>query len=107
VIIESGFISVTALIRHLGLPAAGLDLAAIEEESRRKAAQISIPVLIIHGQADSLVPYSQAEELDRSLGSESKQLVPIPGADHNDVIFYDRERYFTAIEQFVKAPGRA
>ena len=106
-IIESGFISVTALIRHLGLPAAGLDLAAIEEESRRKAAQISIPVLIIHGQADSLVPYSQAEELDRSLGSESKQLVPIPGADHNDVIFYDRERYFTAIEQFVKAPGRA
>ncbi|MGB4125521.1 MAG: alpha/beta hydrolase [Dethiobacteria bacterium] len=106
-IIESGFISVTALIRHLGLPAAGLDLAAIEEESRRKAAQISIPVLIIHGQADSLVPYSQAEELDRSLGSESKQLVPIPGADHNDVIFYDRERYFTAIEQFIKAPGRA
>ena len=101
VIIESGFISVTGLISHLGLPTLGLDLSAIDEESRRKAAQIKLPVLIIHGSADSLVPYSQAEELHRCLGSESKELVPIPGAEHNDVIFLDRERYFGAVAAFV------
>ncbi len=101
-IIESGFISVIGLIRHLGLPSTGLDLKGIEDESRRKASQISIPALIIHGEADSLVPFSQALDLHKSLGSESKELLPIPGADHNDVIFFDRERYFTAIAEFIE-----
>ncbi len=105
-IIESGFISVTGLINHLGLPSMGLDLDSIERESRNKAARINIPALIIHGRSDSLVPYSQAEDLYRSLGGESKRLLPIPGADHNDVIFYDRERYFSAIAAFVEKPGR-
>ncbi len=105
-IIESGFISVIGLIRHLGLPDLGLDLDRVEEESRRKAAGIDIPALIIHGTADSLVPYSQAEDLHRSLGSAEKKLVSIPGADHNDVIFYDRERYFSAIAEFVQTRGR-
>lgn len=105
-IIESGFISVIGLIRHLGLPDLGLDLGSIEEESRRKAAGIGTPALIIHGQADSLVPYSQAEDLHRTLGSAVKELLPIPGADHNDVIFYDRERYFSAIAKFVENRGR-
>ncbi|NLA12288.1 MAG: alpha/beta hydrolase [Firmicutes bacterium] len=105
-IIESGFISVVGLIEHLGLPSMGLDLSSIDRESRSKAAQIEAPVLIIHGRADSLVPFSQAEELHRCLGSQSKQLVPIPGAEHNDVIFVDRERYFGAIAAFVEEPER-
>lgn len=105
-IIESGFISVTGLINHLGLPSLGLDLESLEKESREKAARIEIPALIIHGRSDSLVPYSQAEDLYRSLGSESKKILPIPGADHNDIIFYDRERYFSAIAAFVEEPGR-
>ena len=104
-IIESGFISVTGLIDHLGLPSMGLDLDSIERESRGKAARIETPALIIHGRSDSLVPYSQAEDLYHSLGSEPKWLLPIPGADHNDVIFYDRERYFSAIAAFVEKPG--
>ena len=94
------------MINHLGLPSMGLDLDSIERESRNKAARINIPALIIHGRSDSLVPYSQAEDLYRSLGGESKRLLPIPGADHNDVIFYDRERYFSAIAAFVEKPGR-
>ncbi len=106
-IIESGFISITGLIRHLGLPAAGLDLAGIEREARQMAARINIPVLIIHGEADSLVPYSQAEDLYRSLGSASKRLLPIPGAEHNDIILTGRERYFKAVAKFVEAPGRS
>lgn len=105
-IIESGFISVTGLISHLGLPAADLDLTGIDEENRRKAARINTPVLIVHGEADSLVPYSQAEDLYRSLGSVSKELLPIPGAEHNDVIFVDRERYFSAIAKFAEGPNR-
>ena len=105
-IIESGFISVIGLIRHLGLPSMGLDLGSIDRESRDKAALIETPALIIHGRADSLVPFSQAEDLYSSLGSKSRQLVPIPGAEHNDVIFVDRERYFSAIAAFVDQPDR-
>lgn len=106
-IIESGFISVVGLIKHLGLPAMGLDLSSIDTESRNKAARIETPALIIHGDADSLVPFSQAEELYSALGSKQKQVVPIPGADHNDVIFVDRKRYFSAIAAFVENPAGA
>ena len=104
--IESGFISVGKLIRHLGLPAAGLDLAGLDKECGRLAAGIRIPALIIHGEADSLVPYAQAEELYRSLGSTAKRLLPIPGAEHNDIMLVGGERYFGAMAGFVEAPGR-
>lgn len=100
-IIESGFISVTGLIRRLSLPAAGIDLDAIEVENRRMVARVKLPALVIHGRADSLVPYSEGEDLYHLLGSKTKTLLSIPGAEHNNVIIYDRKRYFSAIAKFV------
>ena len=99
-IIESGFISVAGLIRHLGLPSPG-DLSALEEEYRRMAKNIMLPSLIIHGELDRLVPLSQGKDLFESLGSEQKQLVVIPKADHNDIMFVDSGKYMDAIADFV------
>lgn len=102
VIIESGFISVVKLIKHLGLPTLGLDLGGLEKEAYYKAGSIKIPALLIHGENDHLVPCSQAEELYSRLGSEQKELVTIPGADHNNVLFVNVELYFGSLKRFVK-----
>ena len=99
IIIESGFISVAGLIRHLGLPSPG-DLSPLEEEYRRLTANIELPALIIHGQHDRLVPLTQGKELYDSLGSDQKELVVIPGADHNDIMFVNQEKYIDAIDNF-------
>ena len=99
-IVESGFISVTGLIDHLGLPSPG-DLSALEEESRRLAGSIELPALVIHGKQDRLVPLEQGKDLYQTLGSEQKELLVIPGADHNDIMFVDPEQYMQAVEKFI------
>ncbi|HSW35714.1 MAG TPA: alpha/beta hydrolase [Candidatus Limnocylindrales bacterium] len=100
VIIESGFISVVKLIRHLGLPFPG-DLTLLEEECLRIARTIVTPALVIHGEFDRLVPLSQGRELFASLGSEQKDLLIIPRADHNDIMFVNPEAYMDAIGKFI------
>lgn len=53
----------------------GIDLA-------RAARSLEIPWLIVHGDHDETVPYSQAEALFAASGRESTRLVTIPGGNH-------------------------
>ncbi len=100
-IIESGFASVTRLIRHLGLPAKGLDLEPIEKERLELIRRITIPALIIHGEYDNLIPLREAKDLFALLGSPSKELVIIPKADHNNILFTNLDLYFDSIQNFI------
>jgi uncharacterized protein len=100
-IIESGFASVTRLIKHLGLPSRGIDLEPIEQERIGMIRKIAVPTLIIHGELDNLVPLQEAEDLFAYLGGEQKKLVIIPNADHNSVMVYGMEKYFQSIREFV------
>ncbi len=65
-----------------------------------KSAGDHLPALVIHGEADSLVPLQEAETLYALLGSEKKELTVIPWADHNSLIFEGEEEYFSAIRGF-------
>ncbi len=99
-IIESGFIDVSKLITHLGLPSPG-DLKPLEAEGHRMAAAIKLPALVIHGKNDTLVPLHQGKELFEALGSEDKKLQIIPHAGHNDIMFVDSRLYMDAVEKLV------
>jgi len=101
-IMESGFASVTRLIKHLGLPSRGLNLGSIDQDRINIIRQISAPALIIHGERDRLVPLKEGQELFAALGSTQKNLVIIPKADHNDILFTGGELYFRAIRDFVE-----
>lgn len=103
VIFESGFISVSHLIRHLGLPRGGVELEDLDRVGREMANKISLPALVIHGREDSLVPFWQGEELFNQLGSGEKKLVGIPGGEHNNVMVVDMPRYFGAIKDFISS----
>jgi alpha-beta hydrolase superfamily lysophospholipase len=104
-IIESGFVSVTRLIKHLGLPAEGIDLEPIEQERIEMIRKISTPALIIHGEVDSLVPLQEAKDLFAYLQGKQKKLVIIPNADHNSVMAFGLEQYFQSISEFVAVPA--
>ena len=103
-IIESGFISIVRLIRHLGLPEPG-DLKPLEEAHHKLAGSIAIPSLIIHGVRDRLVPLTQGRELYENIGAMEKELVEISGADHNDIMFVEQTKYMDAISRFVTGGG--
>lgn len=48
----------------------------------KRAKNINCPVLITHGDADSVVPLKQSRDLLKSLGSQEKTLKIIKGAPH-------------------------
>ncbi len=103
IVIESGFISVVRLFGHLGVPVPShIDLKKIDDEAVSMVIGIKVPVLVIHGEYDALVPYSEGEELYERIGSSKKSLLMVPAADHNDIMFVGLEEYFSAIEGFIK-----
>jgi pimeloyl-ACP methyl ester carboxylesterase len=101
-VVESGFASVTRLIKHLGLPSRGINLEPMEQERMNRIRKISVPALIIHGEFDNLVPLQEAKDLFAALSTAQKQLIIIPQADHNNIMFAGLEQYFESIQKFIE-----
>jgi hypothetical protein len=101
VIIESGAAMIRRLASRLVGGAVQTDeLEALIAAHEAKLRRIALPVLILHGQWDELVPFSQAEALHGLLPPGQSRLVPIPGAGHNDILYAGLEQYFAAIAEF-------
>lgn len=53
--------------------------------SRERIADVHMPVLIVHGDRDTVVPFEQGERL-YALANEPKQFVRMPGSDHATLV---------------------
>jgi fermentation-respiration switch protein FrsA (DUF1100 family) len=60
------------------------------------------PVLIVHGDADSIIPYALGQELFERVEAR-KQFVTLRGADHNDLFDARHEAYWRPIRAFLDA----
>ena len=99
---ESGAASITRGLtyfpfRHIP----GISDLGNKHDERMKS--VTVPILIIHGEQDKLVPIEAATELYELVSSKDKRFITIPGADHNDLLATDSETYFQAIKEFVFA----
>jgi fermentation-respiration switch protein FrsA (DUF1100 family) len=56
-------------------------------DTRSKAGAIRVPTLVVHGDADEIVPFAMGEELARSI--EGATLLRVTGGHHADL--FDRE----------------
>lgn len=64
-----------------------------------KIGRVRCPVLIMHGEADEIVPMWHGRRLfERAPGP--KMFVPIPGARHNDLMWVAGARYAAALRDF-------
>jgi uncharacterized protein len=76
-------------------------------ENDRKIAKVASPVLIIHGERDSVIPFRLGRKLF-DLAVSPKVWLAIPNADHNDLAFAGGKLYWDTIESFLeKALNRA
>jgi len=71
-----------------------------ECNARIEVAKAKIPILFIHGEADSFVPCSMVHELYEACKTE-KKLVIVEGAGHVESCYRDAELYEGAIESFI------
>lgn len=76
---------------------------AMEAEYVSKVASINIPALVIHGEVDTLAPVEQAASMFQSFASTKKQMITVPGAGHNDLLYLGLAQYFNAIQEFASA----
>jgi len=100
-IIESGFARATRLLARLGLPERVLGGLHDPVGNDRKMAKIKLPLLVIHGERDQIIPVENGQALYDASPAEDKRLLRIPRAGHNDLLFYGGQPYFQAIKQFV------
>jgi len=99
-ILESGSANLTRLLSWFEF-ALALQVKELEEAALARIRSITLPVLIIHGECDSLIPLTEATTFYEIVGSKEKQLVLIPDGTHNDIMLVGMEQYFKAIKEFV------
>ena len=75
-------------------------LAGNAFDNLSKVEHITSPLLVIHGTADRIVPFSMGK-LIYERATVKKQFVAIEGADHNNVHAVDERAYWLPIRQFI------
>lgn len=96
-VLEAPFASIPAMA-HRVLPGSGL-FVKTRWDSLSKAPQLRAPVLIVHGEADQVVPIAQAQSLFGAIATP-KTFVAVAGAGHND-LSWSRE-YRDALKEFLR-----
>lgn len=87
VVIESGLSDLAGLVRRRGLTPPAL-FAADERaafDPLPKYARGTGPLLVMHGERDTMIAPAEAEAAFAAAGTQHKQLVMIPGRGHNDI----------------------
>jgi len=102
-IVESSFTSIREMIStRKSFSIFPVDLILTQRfESIKKVSQLQMPVLFIHGIADSTVPSYMSQKL-YDAAPEPKQLILVPGADHNDTAVVSGGKYLQWVQSFVQ-----
>ena len=102
-IIESGFAWATPLLRRLGINAEAMGFD--EETGFRnidKIKTVEKPTLIIHAEYDQIIPFSDGQSLFDASPASPKNLIRIPNANHNDILFRGLSEYMGGIQRLVQ-----
>ncbi|MEA5448312.1 alpha/beta fold hydrolase [Leptolyngbya sp. CCNP1308] len=102
-IIQSSFTSMAEAIGHRKiLRLFPIDRLLTERfDSLSKIQSLQVPVLFLHGSADSVVPPEMSQQLYEA-SSEPKQLFLISGADHVRIYQPGEQSYLKAIQRFIE-----
>ena len=83
VVLISPFTSIAAMARRI-VPFFPATFVRHRFDTEAKAPAIDVPVLIVHGTEDEVVPFAMGERLARAF--PHAQFVPVYGAQHNDLL---------------------
>lgn len=106
VIIENSFPSLAALGNALYAPLPLGWFVAGSLTTVRSLNRAGRPVLVMHGRRDSVIPFRLGQQLFEQLNVE-KELFVSETADHSEIAFRERGRYFEAVGAFVRVHAQA
>lgn len=99
-VLEAPFYSLHAMGQALLLLRPLAFLVKDDLDSARLIPKLTVPLLVIHGTRDGLVPFQQGRAL-YELAPPPKQFYEIPGGEHGGLYRVAGQRYFQTIHGFV------
>jgi fermentation-respiration switch protein FrsA (DUF1100 family) len=76
-------------------------LSSYRFSSSTFVAQTEVPLLVIHGDRDSIVPYAAGRRVFDDARTSRKTFATIEGADHNDLHVVNAAAYWRAVDAFM------
>lgn len=71
-----------------------------ECNAAREVRKATVPILMIHGSADTFVPASMCDEIYENIASPKRKLI-VEGAAHAESYYKDTESYEKALDEFI------
>jgi fermentation-respiration switch protein FrsA (DUF1100 family) len=100
-ILESPFMSIREMAKTI-LPFLPLgSLLQTRYDVIEKIGKVKVPLLVLHGDRDEVVPYEQGNKVFAAAG-EPKEFYSIAGAHHNDTYLVGGDAYFARLRSFVE-----
>ena len=107
-VLEAPFTSIPAVARALAPGLALLNPVMQERwDSLANVAHVTMPLMVLHGDRDPLIPFAQGRQLFEAAPSADKRFLPVAGAGHNDLwrpVVIDSLRRFIDTRGQVGAP---
>jgi pimeloyl-ACP methyl ester carboxylesterase len=101
-ILLSPYTSITAMARHV-LPFVPVSLCCPDRfDTIAKAPRLRVPTLVVHGDADEVVPFAMGQEVAAAIPSATLRVVP--GGHHNDLFESDGPSLVDAIAGAARLP---
>ena len=75
-----------------------------DTDSAKHASHIQLPVLIFHGEKDTLIPHQNGEKLYKAFASKKKRFILDKKADHKNILITDYPFYAESIDFLLKLP---
>ena len=101
IIIESAFTSIKDMAKTIRLFSPFSHFLPANYNNLEKIARIRVPKLIIHGDADNIVPFSMGQKLFEA-SNRPKYFLRLEGAGHNDTYLLGGEGYFRSFASFAR-----
>jgi uncharacterized protein len=102
-ILEASFTDLLEMARsaYPFVPGALLRGLAGRFDTRSMIHDALVPVLVVHGTEDQVVPFTMGQAIHRA-APEPKAWLPVPGAGHNDVLAVGGSSYLDPLVEFIR-----
>ncbi len=105
-ILEATFRNKNSLLRHFPVLRALNVFSRFRFPTLKHLKDSDCPILVVHGDRDTVVPLEEGEVLFEDL-KEPKQFLLIPGGNHGGLQSVEPEIYWNTILEFVSAADRS
>jgi alpha-beta hydrolase superfamily lysophospholipase len=77
----------------------------IQVSNLQKMRRVAVPVLVIHGELDEIIPVNEGIDLYNAAPVDDKEILLIAGAGHNTLFSLGLGEYLKAVSSFVHRLG--